>query len=122
MKKKKRRKKGLDFKTLAVIVLIILIGLSVAFCIMYAMNGFWIGFGVCLAIAIVLFAVTCPLSRAGEIYECPKCGHKFKANPYKVFFTSGFLDLFSFGDTFMKYAKLKCPGCQTKDWCKIERK
>ena len=122
MKRKKPSSKGLDFKTLACIVLVILIGLSLAFCFIYAINGFWIEFAVCLAIAIVLFVIACPLNRVGNIYECPKCGHKFKANPYKVFFTSGFLGLFSFDGTPMRYAKLKCPNCQAKDWCKIEWK
>ena len=46
----------------------------------------------------------------------------FENNGYKVYFTNGILGIFDLTGEAPKYAKLKCPHCQTKDWCKIERK
>lgn len=93
------------------IILAILLAFSGAFCIIYGLNQVWIGFSICLAIVIILILVMIPLNYYGIIYECPKCGQKFKANPYKVFLTNFYYD--------SKYKKLKCPNCKTKDWCKM---
>ncbi len=122
MKKKKPSHKGLVLKMFIVIVLAVLIGLCIAFCIFEAVDRQWIESAICLAVAIGLFIIACPLYYLGDMYECPKCGHKFKVNPYKVFFTNGILGIFDLAGDAPKYAKLKCPHCQTKDWCKIERK
>lgn len=78
----------------------------------------WIWFAVYLAVAIVLSAVEIPLFYHGTTYECPKCGQRFKANPYKVFFTNGILGIADLDGSGSKYAKLKCPYCKAKDWCK----
>lgn len=120
--KKKKPSKGLVLKTFIVIILVVLIGLSIAFSIFEAIDGQWIESAICLAVAIGLFVIACPLYYLGDTYECPKCGHKFKINPYKVFFTNGILGIFDLAGDAPKCAKLKCPHCQTKDWCKIERK
>lgn len=118
MKDKKPSKKGLDLKTFVVIVLAVFIGLGIAFSIFNAVEHAWTEFAVCLAVTVVLFIIECPLAYKGDTFECPKCGHQFKVNPYKVFFTNGILHTFSFDGEPMKYAKLRCPKCNTKDWCK----
>ena len=59
-----------DIKTIAVIVLACLTGISAAFSVVAAVNGFWVEFGVCLALAVVLFTVTCPLAYEGDTYQC----------------------------------------------------
>ena len=101
-KKRKLSKKG-KIKLFISIFLIVLIG---------------IGFAIYLSVAVVLSIIELPLFYHGIIYECPKCGHKFKANPYKVFFTNGILGILDFDGSGNKYAKLKCPNCKAKDWCK----
>ncbi len=122
MKKKKPSHKVLVLKMFIVIVLAVLIGLCIAFCIFEAVDKQWIESAICLAVAIGLFIIACPLYYLGYMYECPKCGHKFKVNPYKIFFTNGILGIFDLAGDAPKYAKLKCPHCQMKDWCKIEQK
>lgn len=121
MKDNKPPKKGLDIKTFAVIVLIVLTGISFAFCAISATERRWIEFSIFLAATLVLIIITCPLAYKGDMFECPKCKHKFRVNPYKVFFTNGILQTFDFDGQPMKYAKLKCPNCKTKDWCKWHR-
>ena len=114
MKKQKISKKRNIALTFS-IILIVAAGISFAFCVICGIDRRWIEFAVYLAVTIVLGVVIIPLSYVGESYECPKCGHKFKVNPYKVFFTHG---IFYIGPYAPKRTKLKCPNCKTKDWCK----
>ncbi len=118
MKDEKPPKNGTDVKTYAVIALGCSIGLSAVFCVVAAVNGYWIEFGICLAIAVVLFIVTCPLAYEGDVYECPHCGRKFRVNFYIVLFTNGKLKTSDDNGEQVKYAKLKCSDCGTKDLCK----
>lgn len=80
--------------------------------IISAMEHYWKEFAISLSITIVLIVVTCPLAYEGDVYECQKCGHKFRVNPYIVYFTNGMLRIFDFDGEPMKYAKLKCPHCK----------
>ena len=102
--------------TYATIILGTLSGVAFCFCLVCAVNHDWIEFAICLAIAVVLLIVMIPLSFKDDIYECPKCGHKFKVNPYKIFFSKGILSDLEGEPT--KYVKLKCPHCKIKDYCK----
>lgn len=117
MKNKKSPRSFLDnVCTYVTIILGSLSGILFAFSIVCAVNHSWTEFGIYLAIAIVLLIITIPLMFRGDIYKCPKCGHEFKINPYKLFFTKGMLcDL---EGTPTKYVKLKCPKCHSKDYCK----
>ena len=117
MKKRKNSKKK-KLELAVTIILIILIGLGIAFCVIYGFGKYWIGFSVSLACVIALSLIFIPVYYHGATYECPKCGQIFKANPYKVFFTNGILGFLNFDGSGSKYAKLKCPACKTKDWCK----
>lgn len=115
----KKKKIGLCIS----IVLIVLIGIGFGLSVMYGISQDWIEFAICLSVAIVMSIVEIPIYYHGTVYECPQCGQKFRANPYKVFFTNGILGavsgILSFGDgSNSKYAKLKCPNCKKKDWCK----
>ncbi|MDE5897543.1 MAG: hypothetical protein K2H43_07000 [Clostridia bacterium] len=116
-KKKKLSKKG-KIKFLISIVLIVIIGICFGLSVMYGVSQEWIGFAIYLSVAIALSVIEIPLWYHGTIYECPKCGHRFQSNPYKVFFTNGILGFFDFDGSGSKYAKLKCPNCKKKDWCK----
>ena len=116
--KKRKLSKRKKFELALTLILIVLGGVSFASCIIFAFGQRWIEFSVCLAITVVMCAGWIPLSYHGTTYECPRCGQEFKANPYKVFFTNGILGFFDFDGSGSKYAKLKCPNCKTKDWCK----
>ena len=100
------------------IILIVAVGLCLAFCIICGIERQWIEFSICLVIAVILILVIIPLNYVGAIYECPKCGQKFKANPYKAFFMNVLYLDFITGLYSPKSKKLKCPHCKTKDWCK----
>lgn len=117
MNDKKPPKNFLDkIYTYVAIILGTLSGIAFCFCLVCAVNHYWKEFAVCLAIAIASLIFMIPLSFRGDIYECPKCGHKFRVNPYKIFFTKGILSDLEGEPT--KYVKLKCPNCKTKDYCK----
>ena len=118
MKDDKPHKNGLGAKTFAVIALAVLIGLGACFCVIFATERRWVEFAVSLTITVVLFIITSPLAYDGDTYECPKCGNKFKVNPYVVLFTNGRLKTMDCDGTQTKCAKLKCPNCKTKGWCK----
>lgn len=115
MKKQKMSPKRKIADWFETIFVILLIGSSV-YCIIGGLNQVWIGFFVCLAIAIISIIIVIPLHYYGIVYTCPKCGQQFRANPYKVFFTNlvyiDFLTAYS-----PKRKKLKCPHCQSKAWC-----
>ncbi len=106
-----------DIKTIAVIVLACLTGISAAFSVVAAVNGFWVEFGVCLALAVVLFTVTCPLAYEGDTYQCPHCGRKFRVNPYVLLFKRKSKCSDVNGES-VKYANLTCPDCGKEDMCK----
>lgn len=69
----------------ATIIVGTLCGIAFAFSLICAVNHNWIEFGIYLAVAIVLLIITIPLTFKGDIFEFPKCGHKFRINPYKIF-------------------------------------
>lgn len=118
MAKKRKLSKKEKIKLFTNIFLIVIIGICFGLGVMYGVSQDWIGFAIYLSVAVVLSIIEIPLWYHGIIYECPKCGHKFKANPYKVFFTNGILGILDFDGSGNKYAKLKCPNCKAKDWCK----
>ena len=118
MKSKKTHKKGVIIKGYVAIILVVLIGINIMFSYIFGSGRAWMEFAVCLSTTVLLLILIIPLIYSGDTYECPKCGHIFKANPYKVFFTNGILQTFDLDGEPMKYAKLKCPNCQTKDMCK----
>ena len=118
MAKKRKLSKKEKIKLYISIVLIVLIGICFGLSVMYGVSQDWIGFAIYLSVAIIMSIVEIPLCYHGTIYECPQCGHKFKANSYKVFFTNGIWGFFNFDGYGSKYAKLKCPKCEKKDWCK----
>ncbi|MDE6029390.1 MAG: hypothetical protein K2F90_03615 [Clostridiales bacterium] len=115
-------KKKLKLRLYIAILLVVLIGIAIAFCVISGIERDWIGFSVCLLAVVVMIIIVIPLTYSGDTYECPNCGHVFKANPYKVFFTNGILRIFGLGDGTGKSAELKCPNCKTKDWCKRRSK
>lgn len=117
MKKRKISKKE-KFMLAVSIAAIILIGIFLAVSVLAAFSQDWKAFAVYLSVAVVLAALIIPLHYHGIHYECEKCGHKFKANPYKVFFTNGILGVLDFDGSNSQYAKLKCPQCKKKSWCK----
>lgn len=114
MKKKKLSKKK-RIKLFIDITLVVSIGILIMLCVIFGYEHNWIGFSVCLSLAILLSVVAIPINYIGERYECPQCGCKFKANPYKVFFTN---DIFDIGGYPSKCAKLKCPNCKNINMCK----
>ena len=120
------RKKKLKLRGYIAGILVILIGISILFCIMFGCNGEWIGFSVCLSAVVLMFIIVIPVTYSGDTYECPHCGHEFKVNPYEIFFTHGIFRIFDLSAGTMKNekisVKLKCPNCQTKDWCKRHSK
>ncbi len=123
MTKKRKLSHKEKIKLFISIFLIICIGICFGLSVMYGVSQDWIGFAIYFSVAIVISAIEIPIYYLGTIYECPHCGNKFKANPYKVFFTNGILGIFgsilSFGaGSDSKYAKLKCTNCKKKDWCK----
>lgn len=123
MAKKQKLSKKKKIQICVSIVLIILIGICFGLSIMYVISQDWIGFAIYFSVAIAMSVIEIPLYYHGTIYECPHCGQKFKANPYKVFCTNSILgvcgSILSFGDgSDSKYAKLKCTNCKKKDWCK----
>lgn len=120
MAKKRKLSKKRKIELSIFIILIVLIGICLGLGVMYGVSQDWIGFAVYISVAIAMCVIEIPLYYHGETYECPKCGQKFKVNPYKVFFTNGILGIFDFYDGISsKTAKLKCPNCKKKDWCKI---
>lgn len=124
MAKKRKLSKKRKIELSIFIILIVLIGICLGLAVMCGVSQDWIGFAVCISVAIAMSVIEISLYYHGTTYECPKCGHKFKVNPYKVFFTNGIfgiiLSILSFGDVSdSKYSKLKCPNCKKKDWCKI---
>ena len=80
----------------------------------------WIWFGLCLAATIGIFFAVIPICYYGIVFECPRCGKKFKANPYKVFFTNFIYFDFFTGVYTPKKKYVKCPDCGKKVWCKAE--
>ena len=123
MAKKRKLSKRRKIELSIFIILIVLIAICLGLGVMYGVSQYWIGFAICLSVAIAMSVIEIPLYYHGTVYECPHCSQKFKANPYKVFFTNGIfgiiLGFMSFGDgSDSKYAKLKCPNCKKKDWCK----
>lgn len=104
----------------AFIILIVLLGICIILCVDCGREHNWIWFSVYLALSVVVILVEIPIYYHGAVYTCPKCGQSFKANPYKVFFTNGIFEIFNFGDTYSKNFKVKCPNCNTKEWCKRE--
>ncbi|MCI8487458.1 MAG: hypothetical protein HFE36_01945 [Clostridia bacterium] len=118
MAKKRKLSPKEKIKLFINIFLIILIGICFGVSVMYGVSQDWIGFAICFSVEIVISAIEIPLYYHGTVYECPHCSQKFKANPYKVFFTNGILGIFDLDGNSSKYAKLKCPNCKKKDWCK----
>ena len=118
MDDKKPTDKVLDAKTVAVMILAVLIGLSFIICIISATNDRWIEFAISLSISFVLFIITCPLAYKGDIYECPNCGRKFRVNAYKVLFSKRTSKYDGEDGKRTKYVKLKCPECKSKGWYK----
>ncbi len=119
MAKKRKLSKKRKIELSISIILIVLIGICLGLGVMYGVSQYWIGFAICLSVAIAMSVIEIPLYYHGTVYECPHCIQKFKANPYKVFFTNGILGIFDLDGSSSKYAKLKCPDCKKKDWCKI---
>ncbi len=120
MSKKRQLSKKRKIELSIFIILIVLIGICLGLCVMYGVSQDWIAFAICLSVAIAMSVIEIPLYYHGTIYECPHCSQKFKANPYKVFFTNGILGIFDLdGSSNSKYVKLKCHNCKKKDWCKI---
>lgn len=118
MAKKQKLSKKRKINLFINIVLIVLIGICFGLSVMYGISQEWIGLAIYLSVAIAMCAVEIPLYYHDTIYECPQCGHKFRANPYKVFFTNGIWEVFNLDGSASKHAKLKCPNCKKKDWCK----
>ena len=118
MAKKRKLSKKSKIILFFIIVLIVLIGICFGLSVMYGVSQDWIGFAIYFSVAVAMSVIEIPLCYHGTMYECPKCGHKFKANPYKVFFTNGILGFLDFDGSGSEYAKLKCPNCEKKDWCK----
>ena len=124
MAKKRKLSKKRKIELSIFIIFIVLIGICLGLGVMYGISQDWIGFVVYISVGIALSVIEIPLYYHGTTYECPKCGYKFKVNPYKVFFTNGIfgiiLGILSFGAVSdSRYSKLKCPNCKKKDWCKI---
>ncbi len=114
MDDKKPTDKVLDAKTVAVMILAVLISLSFIIGIISATNDKWIEFAISLSISFVLFIITCPLAYKGDTYECPNCGRKFRVNAYKVLFSKRTSKYDGEDGKRTKYAKLKCPECKAK--------
>ena len=67
---------------------------------------------VLIILVSVLFIIPA-MTRAGETFACPMCGHHFKAKWYQLILA----DIIALGQGKRDY--LKCPQCEVRDECKM---